>query len=259
MVIDVLVSTMNRTEKESLIKKMNIKGSATIINQVTKADIAELINDKKDLQKMYSFREKGLSRSRNKAIQNSSGDICILADDDLVYVDEYEKIVKAAYEKYTDADIIVFYVSSDNKLNQKAPLKEGKINYITSMKVQSVQVTFKKDSIIEKEIKFDENFGTGTSNYMGEENIFLFDALKNGLKIVSLPVKIANIIEGESSWFKGYTKEYFIVKSKVFKRMSRKMWLILVLQFVIRKRNLYKGNMTLIEVLKCMLKIGSEI
>lgn len=253
MNVEVLVSTMNKTDKEQLVKEMNIKGNVVVINQVTKKDIDHLVNNVEGNQKMFSFREKGLSKSRNKAIDNSNGDICVIADDDLKYVENYEEIIKTAYEEYKDADIIAFYVESEDFNNKKMPLSPGKVGYLKSMKIQSVQMTFKRKSIQDSGLKFDENFGAGTDNYMGEENIFLFDALNKGLKIVSVPVCIATIPPSTSTWFEGYDLKYFRVKSKMFRRMSKKMWLLLVLQFVIRKRNLYKDKLSFMAVLKEML------
>ncbi len=57
-------------------------------------------------------------------------------------------------KKYKDAGIIAFYVDNVDKKNlKKKKRKEGKINLITSMKIQSVQITFKRKSIIDKKNK----------------------------------------------------------------------------------------------------------
>ena len=88
-------------------------------------------------------------------------------------------IIKNGYKKYKDAGIIAFYVDNVDKKFEKKKRKEGKINLITSMKIQSVQITFKRKSIIDKKIKFNELFGTGTELYSGEENIFLADCIRN--------------------------------------------------------------------------------
>lgn len=41
--------------------------------------------------RMISTTERGLSKSRNMAIKNAMGDICIFCDDDVVYRDEYRR------------------------------------------------------------------------------------------------------------------------------------------------------------------------
>ena len=47
--------------------------------------------------KFISCDEKGLSKSRNKAINNATGDICIIADDDVTYSDDYIEKIRQAY------------------------------------------------------------------------------------------------------------------------------------------------------------------
>jgi glycosyltransferase involved in cell wall biosynthesis len=248
--VQVLISTMNRENPIELAKQMRVN-SFVIINQITKK-----IGVPKDIYsinyKIISVMGRGLSRSRNKALLNSDTDICVLADDDMDYVAEYESIIANGYKKYPDADIIAFFVDSDDERQLKKKLKEGRLNLFKTMKIASWNITFRRINIIESGIKFDENFGTGTNNYMGEENILLFDCYKKGLKIYYIPTKIATIRNSESTWFNGYDKKYFSVKGRVFFRMSSMLWPILVIQFALRKKKLYKKQLSTSHVLRLM-------
>lgn len=258
MSIEVLVSTMNLKDENALLKRMNINGKSVIINQKTNKELKD-INSEKTVNRVYTYNEKGLSKSRNKAIEKSNADICIIADDDLKYVDNYEKIVSESYQKYKDADIIVFYVESlINGINKKKPLKEGKIGYLLSLKVQSVQVTFKRKNIVDNGIKFDENFGAGSANFMGEENIFLYDCLRKNMKIYSVPIKIATLEESESTWFTGYTNKFFRVKGACFYRLTKMWYVMLIMQFAIRKYKIYKQELSLKSALKEMFLGASD-
>ena len=81
-------------------------------------------------------------------------------------------------------------------------------------------------------------FGSGNKYYMGEENIFLYDCLKKKLNIYYMPVKIGTLkVINESRWFKGYNSNFFKVKGTVFYRMTNHLYILLILQFAIRKRN----------------------
>ena len=255
MSIDVLISTMNLfTNKQynDLLKNMNIKNNSVVINQCPGSDkLLNLSNDKNN--RIYSYSNKGLSISRNNAISKSKADICILADDDLRYNENYQQIVLNAYEKYPEADLIAFYVSSDNPNNVKPKLSFGKVGLLKSFKIQSVQLTFRRDKIQEKNIKFDELFGAGTELYMGEENIFIFDCIKSGLHLYSYPVEFAKLNNRESSWFKGYDEKYFQVKSACFYRMSKFFWLFLCIQFIVRKYKIYKKDISSFKALKNMV------
>lgn len=253
MKCEVIVSTMNKTNKKEIVDLLNIN-DCVIINQITE-DIKVKEDDTKSNQKFLSFKEKGLSRSRNKGLINSSNDICIIADDDMYYESDYEENVLKAYEKYKNADIIAFVVDNENKEHKKKILKEGKINFLKSMKLQSVQITFKRNSIINKYLKFDEKFGAGSTYSWGEENIFLFDCIRKGLKVYYCPIKIATLLDtGISSWDRENTKEHYMNQGAIYYRMSKVLYPILIMQFVLRKRRIYSKDMTAFSVLKSMFK-----
>lgn len=254
MKIDVLISTMNLyTEKENyeLINKMNIKTSSITISQVEKDENKEIINSK---NKLFLFKEKGLSRSRNRAISKSTADICVIADDDIIYVDNYEKIIKQAYKKNKDADIIIFKIDDRNEERKTAKIRKNKINFINTMRVSSNQITFKRNSIIKNKIKFDETFGSGSKYFFGEDAIMIRDALKEKLKIIYVDKLICIKPKNKSTWFKGYNKEYFISKGAIFYRISSNLYFLLILQFAIRKRKKYKENLKIKEAIKYMIK-----
>lgn len=253
MDVQVLLSTMNATNYQSLINSAKIK-KFVIINQITKN-----INTPKEIREginsCLSVRELGLSKSRNKAIRESKGDICMLADDDMYYVKKYESVVRKSYLKYNNADLIAFYVDNEVNKLKKFNLKEGRIGFLKSMKLSSVQITFKKKSIIDRNIMFDIAFGAGTDNLMGEENIFLYECLKKGLKIYYVPIKIATLKKDtQSSWFKGYDRDYFIAKGRVFMRMTKIFAPILIIQFAIRKRKKFQYHVTTLDAIKYMFR-----
>lgn len=250
MNIEVLISTMNLENNRKLLKKMNISTPSVTINQIT-ATNKSLINttESDSIHRVYSYSEKGLSKSRNKAMQKSKSDICILADDDIKYVDNYQKIVQNAYNTYKNADIIAFYVG--NNINKK---ECKRINYLSSLKIKSVQITYKREKLKKTGILFDENYGTGTKICIGEENIFLYDCLRKKLKVYYISEKIAELLPSSSSWFKGYTKNYFLVKGSAFYRMTKWFYPFLIVQFAIRKRKLYSMNLKLTDAIKYMFQ-----
>ena len=167
--VQVLVATMNQMSHRELLSSMNITGSAVVINQVT--DSRKKLRDlehRKSGVIFASFFEKGLSRSRNRALAASSADICVVADDDLRYIDGYEDVIRSGYTKYPDADIIAFEVDYSNEKKNKKSLKEGRVGLLYSMKISSVRISFRRESVIDAGVQFDENFGAGTDNFMGE-------------------------------------------------------------------------------------------
>ena len=246
MEIQVLMSTMNQNNNK-IIGKSQIN-NGVIINQCgkdSKYTVGSSI-------KWVDSSSKGLSTSRNLAIQNSNAEICLLADDDMIYIEKYEDIIKEYFNKL-NADIICFQVEGIERPFKKYGNKMKNIGYLSALKVSSVEIAFRTESIIQNKLVFDEKFGSGAIFKMGEENIFLYDALRKGLKIKYVPLKIADLHLSKSSWFKGFNSEYLQNRGAVFYRMSKIGHLFLILQFAIRKRKLF-NNMNVVRVFREMFR-----
>lgn len=237
----------------SLINRMNLKSHAIIVNQNKKDSRKDLVRNSYRI-KWINSNKLGLSKSRNLAIKNSSKDICLLADDDLEYLDNYRETILDQFKLYPEADIITFQVEGINGKFKDYYRKTRELNYLSSMKVSSVEIAFRRKSIQENNIQFNELFGAGARYYAGEESIFLADCLRKGLKIRYVPIKIADLYLGESSWFKGYRKDYFISKGAIFTAMSKLFSLAYILQFALRKYSLYSREMTLVKAVSYMLE-----
>lgn len=256
MNIEVLLSIMNqRSEKqiEEFTKNMGITGKVTIINQITDNSIKKIMKEEGNL-KIFSYKEKGLSKSRNIALNKLTSDIGIISDDDVTYVQNYEDIIKRAYEKYIDADIIAFNVESGNIERPIRKQETHKVNFITAMKIQSMQITLRNGI----EIAFDENFGAGSKYRFGEENIWLYDCLKSGKKIYYVNEKIGEALQRESTWYSKKDKEFMKCEGAVFYRISKKLYLLLILQYAIRKRKEYKDNLTVMQAIRYLWQGAKE-
>lgn len=252
MKLQVLVSTMHQQDY-SLLEQMNIRTDAIVINQCDHYKV-EKIQFKENNVVWMSFKEKGVGLSRNNALMRASGDICLMADDDMVYCNDYESIVRQAFIENPKADVILFNVPITKKNGKvvKKVKKKGRVFYHNCLKYGTVNIAFKKDAILKKNIAFSLLFGGGAKYGSGEDSLFIIDCLKKGLRIYSNPSIIANIQENESSWFTGYNEKYFHDRGALFKAISNKAAFILAIQFVIRKRNLYKNNFSFKQVMKFM-------
>lgn len=256
MNLQVLVSTMNQTD-HSLINKMNISSDAVVINQCHHNQIDSFKIEENNI-KWIDVNDSGLSNSRNLAIENATGDICVIADDDIVYVDNYKEIILKQFEDYPNADIIVFQVEGIEKNFKNYHDKPRKLNHFTLMKVSSVEITFRLNSIRNNNIKFNETFGAGSVYFVGEENIFLTECAKKGLIIQYIPIKTADLHLGDSSWFKGFNEEYFIAKGAVFAALSKRLSVFYILQFAIRKYKLYSKDISMKDATINMFKGKKE-
>ena len=260
MKFQVLLSAMF-LEDESYIDTLNITSDAVVINQCDRNDeriVERRASDGRAQKVTYvETTERGLSRSRNMAISRSDADICILCDNDVEYLPDYESRISEGFDKHPDADLIVFYIKRKEKPVPNYP-SARRMGYLSVLKIFSPEVAFRKESI--RDIGFDERFGAGSGRYlMGEENIFLYDCLKKGLKIYYEPVMIAELRNEDSTWFKGYDEEFFVSRGANYAAMSALGSYILILQYALRKRYLYSETLTVGKAVRCMLKGRREL
>ena len=181
--LEILISTKGRDSLDFLrnifVNNNSHSNSVLIINQTENSNFSCPSTGK---IKLINKNEIGLSKSRNLAIHSSTADICLVADDDIVYVKDFDKIMISA--KKNNADIITFMMKDfDGKLFKQYPKKKLH-DKKTLSSVNSVVIAFKRDSIISNNIKFDNNFGLGSIFQTADEYVFLRDAMNSNLNII---------------------------------------------------------------------------
>lgn len=257
MTIEVLISTMKQSNHYKFLEGMRIQSDAVVINQ---CDMEKRINFKYNGFNILwiDTLERGLSNSRNMAIKNSSADICVLADDDEELRSGYVQIIEESFEENKGYQILRFRVEGIEKPFKLYPEKSFQIGFFKSLKVSSVEIAFKRNAISEGYIEFDPFIGAGTKFPMGEENAFLFQCLQKKLKIRYVPKTIADLHIGTSTWFTGYNKRYFVGRGAAFTSMSEWGAPILILQFAIRKRKIYKKELSVYRAIRYMFQGRKE-
>jgi glycosyltransferase involved in cell wall biosynthesis len=251
MRLEVLMSCMNQKNFD-LIYTSQLNSDILLINQCNVDSTEEIEFGDGYKARMINSSDRGLSKSRNTALANANGDICLLADDDETFYAEYSSIILNEFEENPRFDIIAFIVDRPDK---SYSLKKKRINYISSLKIGSCQIAFKRRAILNKGIKFNEKFGSGTDNGPGEENLFLYECLKKGLKILYVPVKIGKVSQSQSEWFKGFDKMYFFNRGKILKELMGGFFgLIYALEFAIMKYPRYYKETSFPNALALMIK-----
>ncbi len=187
--LEVLVSTQNRNNLDFLHNMFNNNSieehNILIVNQTSEPNL--LKSDYTNVRVINSF-EKGLSKSRNLAIENANADICLIADDDVVFEPDFSQIILDAYISNQDADILTFQtLTTHNEAYSKYPKSTTRLKPFLK-KVLSIEVTFKRASIISHSSRFNENFGLGGHFEDSETYLFLRQAiLNNNLKAYFVP------------------------------------------------------------------------
>lgn len=182
--LEILIATMNRDSLaflDNILANVDIsKCHLLIVNQTTSESLLE--SNLANIRVINSF-EKGLSKSRNLGLQNAQGNIVLIADDDLIFEKNFDKIILNAFNDFQDAALITF-----KTLNKKG---ETYRNYNSSIRlhsyksietIMSVEIALNISKIRSKKLQFDELFGLGSFFETAEEHLFCRGIMKAGLK-----------------------------------------------------------------------------
>lgn len=251
MNLEVLISCMNQQDMR-IAEQTGIQTDALIVNQYMQAESSEDVsldcnaievqNGSRGNIRMIRSNTRGLSKSRNLAIQHAAGDVCLLCDDDEQLDSSYEDTILKAYEALPNADIICFRIS-----NQPSRLKQEtqRLTKWTAMRIASWQITFRRESILKSGIRFDEDMGAGTGNGGGEEVKFLRDCIKAGLKAYYVPKSIGTVAQTESTWFKGFDRDFFYKRGITNRYMlGFPLSILYAAYYTFVKKDLYKDYVT---------------
>ncbi len=180
-------------------------------------EISYVVSEKS--AKIIEMRSVGVAKSRNAAIERASGKYLLFADDDITFSEA--GIVEAVeyFEANPDCAIALTQAKDDSGALRKEYFKEVKpLRLTNSARAATYELIIRVDAFREKGIKFDENFGAGAENYLGDEYIFISDALRAGLKGVHLPVVLATH-PTESSGSRWGSEQDLSARQKVFSRV----------------------------------------
>ncbi|MBR3324851.1 MAG: glycosyltransferase family 2 protein [Clostridia bacterium] len=232
MKLEVLLSVMN-LRKENL-DKMHITSKCTVIDQCGKK-----YEEKYNSFNIFGYNEIGLSNSRNRGLEHSTEEILILCDDDVVYNEDYEKNIVNEFISNPKADVIYFNVNSPYR-KYRIIKKRKRLHIYNSLNYASCNIAFRRKSIENKNIKFNNMFGPNAKWENGSDTIFIRDVLKNKLKIYSCPINLGTVYHRESTWFKGYDERYFFNKGALFTAISKRFRHLLLIQYLLRHREVFK-------------------
>lgn len=250
MKVQLLVASIDQND-HSLLEKMNVQSDVIVGNQCNYNAIEQF--DYNGFNAIYlNFAERGVGLNRNNALMRATGDICLFADDDMVYLDNYSETIAKAFKENPEADVIVFNLIENNN-ERKQIAKKTRVGWFNYLRYGTARIAFKLKSVKENGIYFNQCFGGGTEHCHGEDNLFLTDCLKKGLKIIALPIQIAKLTDiRESTWNKGFDEKYLRDQGVLYKTISRRWWKLLCLQDAIRKHKAY--GMSLVKAYSFMVK-----
>jgi glycosyltransferase involved in cell wall biosynthesis len=169
--------------------------------------------------KLVELRNIGVAKSRNAALERASGEYLLFGDDDILFDETGISEAITYLEQNRDCSIVLAQARDNSGALRKDYFQKVQpLRLTNSARAATYELIVRVDAVRENGVKFDENFGAGVTNYLGDEYIFIADALRSGLKGVHLPVVIATH-PIESSASKWGTVEDLRVRGKIFSRV----------------------------------------
>ena len=184
--------------------------------------------------KLVELKSRGVAKSRNAALKHASGKYLIFGDDDITFDEAGLDALINYFEANPNCAIILAQTSDETgTLRKSYPSKPHKLSKYNSAKAATYEMMVRVDAVRGAGVTFDENFGAGAENYLGDEYIFIADALRAGLKGHYLPIVLA-IHPTESSGSFRDTKQDAIVRSQIFSRVFGAWAPVMRLLFVLK-------------------------
>jgi len=250
MKFEVLISTMFKTDL-SFLDNMFLNNNILdfdilVVNQTDNEKL--LYSNKKNIRVTNSF-ERGTSNSRNLAIKNALGDICLFADDDTIFESNFDKIITLEFNKYPEAYLLSFEATSGEKkeLHMNYP-KKGIHTKNSLLKVHMITMAFKKNKLKDSKVLFNKYFSLGGKFSGGTEYVFLRNAYAKGLNAYHIKKVIVHHVDDISSGKKMESDQKIHTSAARANHFNGVVysyfWLFKYLFFLIRNRLISIGDIT---------------
>lgn len=251
MKLETLVVTVDQRD-HALVEQMNIQTAAMIGNQCGR-NAVDSFDYRGNSIVYYHTDQRGVGRNRNLLLEKATGDLCILADDDMRFVDGYPQIAEKAFASCPQGDILIFNLIEKDP-HRYVNRKIKRVRWYSYAKYGAARLAFRREPLQKTQLRFSLLFGGGAKYGSGEDTLFLRDCLKRGLKIYAVPYALAEIDQSAAStWFTGYNETFFFDKGVVYRHLHPVAWPLYDLRYVIRYRKKHRGGVSVWKAAKCML------
>lgn len=140
----------------------------------------------------HKYKGQGLSSNRNHALEHATGDLVLFADDDSRLSDDAFDVIFQTFAERPQLDVAFFRASTyTGRLLKAYPETERALTSLPAdYSISTIEMVCRREKV-QGIIRFDERFGLGTKFLTcGEEDVWLIDALRAGLRITYFPIRI---------------------------------------------------------------------
>lgn len=240
MKLQFLVSAVNE-DVMTLAERMNLQADAIIVNQCG-CNVYQEYEYKASWREQvcriqcYSFAERGVGLSRNNCLMRADHEICVFADEDIIYCPGAAEAIEEEFEKHPEADMILFNMDVPADRATYHIGEYGRVHWYNCGRYPTYSFAARTEKLRQANVAFSLLFGGGARYSNGEDSLFLSDCLKKGLKVYKTPVTIGRENGRPSTWFRGYNEKFFYDRGVLYRFLYKKLALLMAVRFVLKLR-----------------------
>lgn len=139
--------------------------------------------------RVIRLESRGVTASRNAAIREAAGEVLVFGEEDVTWLPGGIAEVLETFDDNPRLAVLLGRAQDDNGLLRKRyPAFRELATVWNSGRVGTIELAVRTDAIRRAGVTFDEGFGAGTDNFLGDEYIFVADAARAGLKCEYFPI-----------------------------------------------------------------------
>jgi hypothetical protein len=161
----------------------------------------------------------GVTASRNAAIREAAGEVLVFGEEDVIWLPDGLADVVATFEDNPRLAVFLGRAQDETGAPRKRyPAFREPATVWNSARVGTIELAVRPALIRQAEVWFDEGFGAGTPNFLGDEYIFVADANRAKLKCDYFPITFSQHPK-DSSGTRFGTDADARARSRVFDRV----------------------------------------
>jgi len=136
---------------------------------------------------------RGLSRSRNAALDLARGEVVLLADDDVTHPRGAFAAIRGFFRDRPGTSLLVGLSLDGTGRPRRPPIGPVRLTRWNAGRTASHELAFRAAPVRAGGVRFDEGFGVGadTPAFLGEEFVFIADCLLAGLAGEHRPLPVS--------------------------------------------------------------------
>ena len=177
---------------------------------------------------------RGVAKSRNAVIELAQGEILLFADDDSTVLPAGVEELRTHFRAHPGHSIVTGRaIDPTGSPRKNYPRRPKRLTSWNSAKFGTIELGIRQPTALAG-VRFDEDFGAGTRTHLGDEYIFIVDALRAGLKGSYVPIDLA-VHPTESSGVGDGRSHEARVRAVVLRRVFGRWAPLARLLFVLRR------------------------